>query len=103
MRAEREARAQLAEQQRAQAELKAQRAQAALEAQKIREESQLESAAPAKMEGAYDGTRSLAEDIAEDIAEGDTAGEGEDPALASLPSGALVRPDNVRAFPQGDA
>ena len=99
LRAEREARAQLAEQQRAQAELKAQRAQAALEAQKIQEESQLESAAPAKMEEAYDGTRSLAEDIAE----GDTAGEGEDPALASLPSGALVRPDNVRAFPQGDA
>jgi septal ring factor EnvC (AmiA/AmiB activator) len=45
LRAEREARAQAAEQQRVQAELKAQRAQAALSAQKIQEESQLESAA----------------------------------------------------------
>lgn len=103
LRAEREARAQAAEQQRVQAELKAQRAQAALEAQKIQEESQLESAALAQMEEAYDGTRSLAEDVAENIAEGEAAGESEDPALASLPSGALERPDNVRAFPQGDA
>ena len=99
LRAEQEARARVAEQERAQAELKAQRAQAALEAQKAQEESQPESAAPAVVEEAYEGTRSLAEDIGE----GEATGESEDPALASLTPGALERPDNVRAFPQGDA
>jgi len=99
LRAEQEARARVAEQERAQAELKAQRAQAALEAQKAQEESQPESAAPAFVEEAYEGTRSLAEDIGE----GEATGESEDPALASLTPGALERPDNVRAFPQGDA
>ena len=103
LRAEQEARARVAEQERAQAELKAQRAQAALEAQKAQEESQPESAAPAFVEEAYEGTRSLAEDIGEDIGEGEATGESEDPALASLTPGALERPDNVRAFPQGDA
>ena len=106
LRAEQEARARVAEQVRAQAELKAQRAQAALEAQKAQEaqeESQPESAAPAFVEEAYEGTRSLAEDIGEDIGEGEATGESEDPALASLTPGALERPDNVRAFPQGDA
>ena len=99
LRAEQEARARVAEQERAQAELKAQRAQAALEAQKAQEESQPESAAPAFVEEAYEGTRSLAEDIGE----GEATGESEDPALASLTPGALERPDTVRAFPQGDA
>jgi septal ring factor EnvC (AmiA/AmiB activator) len=103
LRAEQEARARVAEQERAQAELKAQRAQAALEAQKAQEESQPESAAPAFVEEAYEGTRSLAEDIGEDIGEGEATGESEDPALASLTPGALERPENVRAFPQGDA
>jgi len=69
LRAEQEARARVAEQLRAQAELKAQRAQAALEAQKAQEESQPESAAPAFVEEAYEGTRSLTEDIGEDIGE----------------------------------
>jgi len=102
LRAEQEARARVAEQERAQAELKAQRAQAALEAQKAQEaqeESQPESTAPAFVEEAYEGTRSLAEDVGE----GEATGESEDPALASLTPGALERPDNVRAFPQGDA
>jgi septal ring factor EnvC (AmiA/AmiB activator) len=104
LRAEQEARARVAEQLRAQAELKAQRAQAALEAQKAQEESQLDSAAPAlveevRVEEAYEGTRSLAEDIGE----GEAAARSEDPALASLTPGTLERPDNVRAFPQGDA
>jgi septal ring factor EnvC (AmiA/AmiB activator) len=108
LRAEQEARARVAEQlqaqaelkaQKAQAELKAQKAQAALEAQKAQEELQPESAAPAFVEEAYEGTRSLAEDIGE----GEATGESEDPALASLTPGALERPDTVRAFPQGDA
>ncbi len=117
LRAEQEARARVAEQLQAQAELKAQKAQAelkaqkaqaaleaqkaqaALEAQKAQEESQPESAAPAFVEEAYEGTRSLAEDIGE----GEATGESEDPALASLTPGALERPDTVRAFPQGDA
>jgi septal ring factor EnvC (AmiA/AmiB activator) len=108
LRAEQEARARVAEQlqaqaevkaQKAQAALEAQKAQAALEAQKAQEESQPESAAPAFVEEAYEGTRSLAEDIGE----GEATGESEDPALASLTPGALERPDTVRAFPQGDA
>ncbi len=104
MRAAQEARARVAEQLRAQAELKAQRAQAALEAQKAQEESQPESAAPAlveetRVEEAYEGTRSLAEDIGE----GEATARNENPALASLTPGTLERPDNVRAFPQGNA
>jgi septal ring factor EnvC (AmiA/AmiB activator) len=91
LRAAREARARVAKQQRAQAELEAQRAQAALEARKAQEDSAEEEA--------FEGTRSLAEDIPEgtpnDIPEGDAALENDDPALA--------RPDNIRAFPQGEA
>ncbi len=99
LRAEQEARTRVAEQLRAQAELKAQRAQAALEAEKAQEESQPESAAPGLVEEAYEETRSLAENIGE----GAAAAQSEDPALASLAPGTLQRPDNVRAFPQGDA
>ena len=99
LRAAREARARVAKQQRAQAELEARRAQAALEARKAQEDSAEEEA--------FEGTRSLAEDIPEgtpnDIPEGDAALENDDPALASLTPGALHRPDNIRAFPQGEA
>ncbi len=99
LRAAREARERVAAQQRAQAELRAQRAQAALEAQKALEASQPQDPA----EEAYEGTRSLAANIAEGAPETEAVQESGDPALASLSPGALERPDNIRAFPQGDA
>ena len=89
LRAAQEARTRIAKQQRAQAELEARRAQAALQARQAQEDSAAEEA--------YEGTRSLAEDTP------GAAQESDDPALAALTPDALERPDNIRAFPQGEA
>ncbi len=95
LRAAEEARARVAKQQRVQAELEAQRAQAALEARQTQED--------AADREAYAGTRSLAEGISGDNAQGETAQGSDDPSLAALSPGSLERPDNIRAFPQGEA
>lgn len=91
VRATQEARARVAEDARSQAELMARRAN---------KSARLEGTAPsASSNPEPDGTQSLTEGPA---AGGDSA-QGDGPALAALTPNALERPENVRAFPQGDA
>jgi len=95
-----ESRARAAEQLRAQAEREAQRAQGDLEAQRAQDQTQPESAIPGSIdEQEFETTTSLAGNTEESW----EAAQGEGPAVAALSPDALERPDNVRAFPQGDA
>ena len=93
-----EARARIAEHARAQAELMARRSNKG-----ARLEGAASGAAP---EREIEGTRSLADaaDGAADADGGDAeTAESEAPALAALSPNVLERPNNVRAFPPGDA
>jgi septal ring factor EnvC (AmiA/AmiB activator) len=93
-----EARARIAEHARAQAELMARRSNKG-----ARLEGAASGAAP---EREIEGTRSLADAAdAADAADGGDAetAESEAPALAALSPNVLERPNNVRAFPPGDA
>lgn len=92
VRATQEARARVAEHARSQAELMAQRSN---------KSARLEGTASSAPESDQsDGTRSLAGEATDAGSDGN---QGDGPALAALAPDALQRPDNVRAFPQGDA
>jgi len=92
VRATQEARARIAEHARSQAELMARRSN---------KSARLEGVAPSTPGSDQpDGTRSLSEEAPG--AGGDGA-QSDGPALAALAPNTLERPENVRAFPQGDA
>jgi len=89
-----EARARIAEHARTQAELMARRSNKG-----ARLEGAASGAAP---EREIEGTTSLAEGAADADGDAETA-QSAAPALAALSPNVLERPDNVRAFPPGDA